>query len=267
LDDARKVALAKLGVQGDPRQAKRDDVGDWIAWRSQASKLGWEPKSVLRLDAPHPPLDRAVRLEHAYQVALEIFDEVLQRRAVVDEADVRVAAASGLVAAGIEDAADIDAIAQFFLTRGALHDGKMTQLICGKRTDAQGNEFMRITSALHVDREAELVALAKVAAADRSCTLNAAQIDAAVTRSKFDFEATEHGRTQHAIMHQLAGSGRLSVAIGVAGAGKSSLIQPLVDSWQTEGRVVGRRAGVASKCRLSRRWDCRGPMPSPVGPA
>lgn len=31
LDDAHKVALTKRGVQGNPRQAKQDDLADWVA--------------------------------------------------------------------------------------------------------------------------------------------------------------------------------------------------------------------------------------------
>ncbi len=236
LDDSRKIALAKRGVQGDPRQPKRDDIGDWVAWQHEIANLGWQPKSILQLDAPDRPPERTRRLEHAYRVALEIFDETLRRQAVVDEADLRVAAATGLVASGIEEAADIDEIVKLFSTRGAIHDGKAVKLIWGSRTDAQGNEYMRITSTLHADREAELIALAKAAAADRSCALTAAEIDAAVARSNVDFEATEHGKTQHAIMHKLGQGGRLSIAIGVAGSGKSTLIRPLVSAWQD--RVV-----------------------------
>ena len=175
-------------------------------------------------------MDRADRLEHAYQVALDVFDKSLQRRAVVDGADARAAAACGLVAAGIDTPADIDAVMQLFFTRGVRQDGKLTPLISSQATDAQGNEYMRLTTTLHADREAELVALAKAAAADRSGALTPAEIDAAVARSGLDFESTEHGRTQLAVMRRLGQGGRLSFAIGVAGAGKSALLAPLISA-------------------------------------
>ena len=248
LDDARKVALTKRGVQGNPRQAKQDDLADWIAWRREAAELGWEPQSVLDLDAPRPPVDRAVRLEHAYQVALDVFDPSLQRRAVVDGADARAAAACGLVAAGIDTPADIDAVMQLFLTRGVHQDGKLTSLISSQATDAQGNEYMRLTTTLHADREAELVALAMAAAADRSGALTLAEIDVAVAQSGLDFESTEHGRTQVAVMRKLGQGGRLSIAIGVAGAGKSALLAPLISAWQGR-RVRGARHGHVSGAR------------------
>jgi ATP-dependent exoDNAse (exonuclease V) alpha subunit len=40
------------------------------------------------------------------------------------------------------------------------------------------------------------------------------------------------------MMTQLATGGRLGVAIGVAGAGKSTALAPLVDAWKEEGRNV-----------------------------
>jgi hypothetical protein len=235
LDDARKVGLAKNGVQGDPRQPKQDDLGDWAAWRRQAAELNWQPQTVLNLNLPAPPLEREARIEHAYQVALEIFEKSLQRRAVVDGAEARAAAACGLVAAGIDTAADVDAVMQCFFARGARQDGITTPLIWNHAMDAQGNDCVRITTKLHADREAELIVLAKAAAADHSGALSSTEIDAAVTRSPFDFETTEHGRTQQTVMRKLGQGGRLSIGIGIAGSGKSALLAPLVDCWHGQG--------------------------------
>jgi hypothetical protein len=232
LDDARRIGLAKHGVQGDPRQSKQDDLGDLAAWRREAAELNWQPKSVLNLNAPAPPMEREVRIERAYQVALDVFEESIRRRAVVDGAEARAAAASGLVAAGIDTATDVDAVMQHLFTRGVRQDGQPTGLVCDQVTDSQGNDCMRLTTALHADRESELIALARSAAEERGVALNAEDIDEGVRRSGFDFETTEHGRTQYAVMRKLAQGARFSIAIGVAGAGKSSLLFPLVYAWQ-----------------------------------
>ena len=40
------------------------------------------------------------------------------------------------------------------------------------------------------------------------------------------------------MMTRLAAGGRLGVAIGVAGAGKSTALAPLVDAWKADGREV-----------------------------
>ena len=39
-------------------------------------------------------------------------------------------------------------------------------------------------------------------------------------------------KAQHDMMTRLASGGRLSVAIGAAGAGKSTILEPLVDAWK-----------------------------------
>ena len=247
LDDARKIGLAKQGVQGDARQAKQDDLGDWASWRRQAAALNWQHRSVLDpakawtvAQAPGP--ERDARLEQAYQVALDLLDAKLQRRAVADGADARVAAARGLVAAGVAGPEDIDAVMRAFASRGVRQDGQATQLLWGVATDAQGQEAVRLTTALQAERETELVRLAQVAATDRSRALTPASLDAAVervgVRTGVDFAGSEHGRTQRAVLDQLGQGGRLAAAIGVAGAGKSTLLAPLVDAWHAEGRAV-----------------------------
>jgi hypothetical protein len=247
LDDARKVGLAKQGVQGDPRQAKQDDLGDWASWHRQAEALGWQHRSIFdparaREVAQAPGPDRDIRLEHAYHMALDLFDAKLQRRAVVDGADARVAAARGLVAAGVAGPEDIDAVTRAFARRGVRQDGQDTQLLWGMATDARGQEAARLTTVLQADREAELVRLARTAAADRSGALTGAAIEAAVmqaeARTGVDFAGSEHGRTQRLVMDRLGQGGRLAVAIGVAGAGKSTLLAPLVDAWHAEGRTM-----------------------------
>lgn len=245
LDAARQVGLVKNGVQGDPRQVKQDDLGDWASWQRQAAELDWQHRSVLdpeRVRAPQALPERAARLEHAYQVALGLFDRALQRRAVVDGADARVAAARGLVAAGVEGPEDIDAITRRFARQGVRQDGQDTGLVWGLATDAQGREAVRLTTTLQAEREAELVALARGAAADRSGALTPQSLEAAVARvsgrTGVDFAASEHGRTQRAVMDRLGQGGRLAVAIGVAGSGKSTLLAPLVEAWHAEGRSV-----------------------------
>ncbi len=245
LDDARKVGLVKQGVQGDPRQVKQDDLGDWASWRRQADELVWQHRSVLDPDCVRTPQalpDRAVRLEHAYQVALGLFDRALQRRAVVDGADARVAAARGLVAAGVEGPEDIDAVTRMFASWGVRQDGRDTQLLWGMATDAHGREGARLTTTLQAERETELVTLARAAAEDLSGALTSRSLEDAVgrvsRRTGVDFAASEHGRTQRAVMDRLGQGGRLAVAIGVAGSGKSTLLAPLVEAWHAEGRTV-----------------------------
>ena len=50
--------------------------------------------------------------------------------------------------------------------------------------------------------------------------------------------AAEQWQAQRAMMTELATGGRLGVAIGVAGSGKSTALAPLVDAWKEDGRQV-----------------------------
>jgi TrwC relaxase/AAA domain len=237
LDAERRIGLAKRGVQGDPRQAKQDDLSDWAAWRREAAALGWRHESVLRPE-PIPLPAREARLEQAYETALGLLDRDLQHRAVTDASVARAAAARGLIASGVESAAEIDDVVRTFVRRGVRQDGQAVGLVWGQTADAQGRERVKLTTTLHVERETEFLALAREAAADRSSALGSGSIAAAVGRSGRDFSETAHGRAQRDLIDRLGQGGRLAVAIGVAGSGKSTVLAPLVDAWQREGRRV-----------------------------
>jgi hypothetical protein len=237
LDADRKVGLLKQGVQ-DPRGAKSDDLSDAAAWQRAAAEIGYRHRSVLRPDRNQKAVSRDDRLETAYQSALPVFDRQLQRRAAVEGADARLAAAKGLIAAGVESSAEVSAITRAMRERGVMQRGERTSLIWGDLKSENGRDEVGITTALHRDEERVLVASARAAGDDRTAALTPAQIAAAVKRFP-DLEFTsEHGKAQRAVMEQLGTGGRLAVAVGVAGSGKSTLLKPLVDAWKQDGREV-----------------------------
>lgn len=252
LSPDRKIGLAKRGVQGNPRQAKQDDLSDWASWRRQADAIGWHPANVIRanavsaaLDAGVAPIQRSAqattdeRIGVAYEAALDLLERDLGRRAVLDESVARAAAARGLIASGIEDALDIDAVMGMLLARGARQDGAMVGLI-RREADPGSRRPAQLTTTLHVSREAELIDLARIAGADRRGALDPVVLDAAIGQASADFAGTAHGRAQRAMIERLGTGGRLGVGIGVAGSGKSTLLAPLVAAWQAEGcRVYG----------------------------
>ena len=225
--------------------ARKDDMGDFAAWRRQAEALRWAHRGVLRPDGIAPAPSRDERLEHAYQTALPLLDRELQRRARVDGQDLRVVAARSLVASGVEGAADIGAITRAFATRGVKQDGRDTALVWGEDVPVRGKARIGVTTALHEDQERELAGLAKRAAEDKSAALSSQAIARAVARREamppekggLRFQGA-HGTAQRGIMDRLGQGGRFAVAIGVAGAGKSALLAPLVDAWREDGREV-----------------------------
>ncbi len=237
LSPERKIGLLKSGVQ-NPREAKSDDVSDLAAWQRTAEALGYKHRSVLRPNEVAEVSTRAERLEAAYRASLLFLDKQFDRRSVIDSSDARVAAAKGLIAAGIEGPEDVSAVTHAYRERGIRRQGQAAGLIWGEVTNRQGTERIAITTTLDEREERILVATAAAAARDRTAALSQSQIDAAIdTCPDLDFTST-HGRAQRRVMEALGTGGRISLAIGVAGSGKSTLLKPLVKAWEADGRTV-----------------------------
>ena len=238
----------KAGAAGT-RQAKETATGveqksDFAVWREQAAAASYLHRTVLRPDAitPLPPAEQ--RHETAYLAALPMLSEDLTRRAVLDSQELREIATRSLIVAGIgarpDD--DINAVTKAFRERGVLQDGQRVPLLWAKSVSVRGKERWNVTTALHADQERDLIRLARTAAADRSAALPPALIERAANafleRHPAIDPAAAQWQAQRAMMTQLATGGRLGVAIGVAGAGKSTALAPLVDAWKEEGRQI-----------------------------
>lgn len=236
LESAHRVALVKGGTQGDKRAPKRDDLGDWESWRTEAAALGWRPTGFV--DPHHPITSREgnERLVYATDVAASLLDEALTRRAVVDASTIRTMAARSLVQAGVNDAADVANVVERLVAGGVLQGGARTTLLPVPGRDGEG-AVLRYSTALHLRDESEAIALARAAAADTQGALSSVIIDNAVMRSGLDLTGP-HGEQQRRAMDALAGGGRLSVITGAAGSGKTATLQPLVDAWTDHGRLV-----------------------------
>ena len=143
----------------------------------------------------------------------------------------------GLIAAGLARISDIDAVVAMIADSGAVQDGLPTKVLAKIVRDKFGRETTRFTTALHASREMKAMNLARAAAADKSSALISSAINAAAARSNLDFNS-DHGRAQKAAMIKLGTGGRLGMAIGVAGAGKTAMLTPLVECWHAQGRVV-----------------------------
>ena len=237
LDPERKIGLLKSGVQ-NPREAKTDDVSDLAAWRKVADRIGYKHRSVLRPDAARPILRRDERLEMAYQAAMPLLGKQLDRRAVIDGSDARIAAAKGLIVSGVESAEDVNLITNAFRERGIQRRGEDAVLVWGLVRGAQGRQRIAITTNLEEREEQALISTALTASRDKTAALKRDRIEAAIAAfPEIDFQ-TEHGKAQRAIIDKLGTGGRIGLAIGVAGSGKSTLLKPLVRAWREDGRVV-----------------------------
>ena len=234
LDAARRTVLLKSAVQ-DPRGAKTDDAGDVAAWRAQAAALGWTCPQVVHAGAPIPTLPREERLDAAAVVAAELVASQFLTAAVLPEAAVRVAAARGLIHAGIEAASDVDEVARRVLERGIQEDGGPVALIARAVRGLHGAQGVSVTTDAALARETRLVELARAGFADATGALPAAAIDAGLESLGLDLSG-EHGQAQIRAAHAL-GAGNAAL-VGVAGAGKTSILGALRHAWVAQGREV-----------------------------
>ena len=248
-DALHPLELAGIMTRGTKsvRQSKavggtETGVSDMAAWQAQAKVAGYEHRSVIDPAMKgQPPVSEQERLLQGYQAALPVLERQLTSRATMYGTVARTAAARGLIASGVESAADIDRITAAMREHGVKHDGQVVPLVWANvatvNEDGAGpgrTNWVKITTTLHLEQEREAMRLAAKAAADTSGALTPGQIDRAVrdvtARDGLDF-TSEHGLQQRAIIDTLGTSGRLAVAIGVAGAGKSTLLKPLVEAW------------------------------------
>lgn len=243
LSPERKTGLLKTGTQGMAMSGldaatigklKKDDMADFADWKRQAAELNWQHDTILTREPGGPEIEREKRLLHAYEQALPWLEKEMDSRAVITWAEVRTAAARGLIASGIDDTAEIEAVTSLFKQKGVRQYGEMTTLIVA---GDDGERHTRVTTNLHVDHEREFIEKAKAAADDRSGALTRNQIKQAIRQSGLTFKG-DHGRAQLNAIHRLGEGGKLGVLIGAAGAGKTTLLQPLVKAWQSSDRHV-----------------------------
>ncbi len=228
----QRVAFAKYGTHAT-RLDKETNTPDQDAWKAQAVALGWDHRSVVAYGPPASTRTYAERMEAASQVALPHLAEMLSKRAVISQGDIRLAAARGFIAAGLETTADMGAMMKHWAQSAVQQDGRWTKLIW---REAEGGR-VKLTTELHRDQEDQLVHLARAAAASRSHTLAPGEIAAAVGKSGLTFSG-EHGAAQRAAIETFGTDGDLSVLIGVAGAGKTAMMAPLVGAWRERGYEV-----------------------------
>ena len=240
LSEPNKRALLQAGARATRRSKNEGGRTDFEGWERRAQALGYEHRTVLRPDSIAPELTPAQRHELAYGTALPMLADRLSRNAKLGEAELREIAARSLIVAGVGNPAeDIAAVTRLMVMRGVEQDGRTTRLIVGQDAPVRGKERIAVTTALHADQESRLIELAGKAHADRSAALSPAAINRAADRSGLDF-STEHGRAQRAMMQEIATGGRLVVAIGAAGSGKTTTLGPVIEAWKAvgEGRTI-----------------------------
>ena len=236
LDGPARIGLLKSATQGDVRAAKRDDVANLHAWRAEAEAAGWTGEAVIDLGHPQGLASHTARMEMAYRAGAEILAGEFEGRAVVDDVRARVAAAAGLVAAGIAEADEVDVVAALLIKRGVADGNGTTAIITRTERGPRGGVLSRLTTAAHVAREEHVVDLIRAAASDTEGALAPEAVEVSMRALGLDVDG-EHGRAQLKAAQTL-GRSRFGATAGFAGSGKSALVGGLVREWQSQGRRV-----------------------------
>ena len=197
-----RIKLFKSGAFAS-RIEKGDDLSDFNAWQRQLDRLGYRHKSVLDPGRPAETAAEKERHGQAYEIGSRLLAQAFERRAVVSEADARVAAARSLIATGIESAIEVDAVRAAFSRNGIPVSGTTeaaasavrsftTRLIevpvahrkahweGGEAALTEGGVEMRITTRAHLAQETAVIELARKHGSDRRNLLDPDAIERGV---------------------------------------------------------------------------------------
>ncbi len=260
LTDDQRISFVSAGA-AQTRQGKSDGAADFEGWRAQMAGR-WEHTSAVAYGPPAPAMSYADRMEGAFRVGISLFEQDLQKRAVVEGQDARVAMIRGLIAYGFDNVKDIDRLTSEMVSRGVRQDGHWTRVIVHKMDGGR----VKMTTQLHAEQERELIRLAQSGAADRSRALTPREIEAAIQRTGKVFEG-KVGDEQRSSINRLGTGGAASALIGAAGIGKTTMVLAvLVDAWKAKGLDVWGTANAWVQANALREagvpgWHCRALQP------
>lgn len=248
LSAEERASFTKTGAH-NTRLDKETNTPDMDSWKAQAASIGWKHRSVI--GTTWQAGTRAERMADADQAGLPHLADMLSKRAVVGQGDVRLAAARGFISAGLESTADIGAMMKHWAAGGVQQDAGWTKLLW--REVRPG--VVSMTTELHRDQEAAVVALARGAVADRRHSLSSSEIAAGIERVGVSYPGAT-GAEQRKAVEILGTDGGLGVMIGAAGAGKTTAVaSPLVEAWKAKGLEVW---GVAQAWRQAQELEQAG---------
>jgi hypothetical protein len=199
-------------------------------WREQAKALGWQHRTVME-GIVRERLSDAERFDRAYELAARHLAEEFRTAAVIEHEKLGLYAARGLIGTGIAGGpADIKRVVEFLEERGIRLNGEHVAFVVGLFEDK-----VRVANTAQIRIEQSLAEKAKTAARDKSGALSVRAIEAAIAASGVEFTAE-----QRAAIYALGRGRGLSMLTGVAGAGKTALLEALVTAWHADTRYSAR---------------------------
>ncbi|MCL2430828.1 MAG: relaxase domain-containing protein, partial [Alphaproteobacteria bacterium] len=233
--DRKLKIVEEASAEGRLGKMKTDEKR---LWREQAKALGWDFRTAFE-GATYEKLSDEERFDRAYAFADRHLAEEFRTDATITHEKLGLYAARGLIGTGIAGGPqDIRRVVALIEQRGLRLRGEHVALVTGMR-----DGMVRVTNTAQLRIEQHVTALGRKAARDRSTALSMQAVRAAIERAGVAFTAE-----QRAAIHAFGEGGRLSLLTGVAGAGKTTMLEPLVDAWHADRRFdpAGRRVvGVA----------------------
>ncbi len=158
----------------------------------------------------------------------------------MDGRALRIAAARGLVASGLEDDSEIDDVAAALVEAGIGDAGTRTSVIVREVRGPRGRTEKRLTTDSHVTRETRLIELARTAATDRSGALTVSEIEAAAATAGLDFSGAHGARPGRGHAGDRHSCFRPRIGPPVRPVPGRPRLAPLVSAWTARGyRVHG----------------------------
>src|SRR5260370_6217574 len=155
-------------------------------------------------------------------------------------------AARGLIGAGIAGGPDdITRVVELLEERGIRLKGEHVALVVGLFDDK-----VRVTNTAQIRIEQSLAERASAIARDKSGALSVEAIEQAIAATGISF--TE---AQRAAIYALGRGGGLTMLTGVAGAGKTKLLEALVAAWHADTRFSARGREVIGAALAWRQAD------------
>ena len=223
--------LSQAGVAA--RLAKHGHKTDREIWTAQAEAIGWEHASVLAM-AKALALTDEQRIDKAYRFAARHLATEFKTAAVLDHEKLRLYAARGLIGTGIAGGIDdIDRVVERIEQKGIRIGREHVALVVGM-TDS----VVRVTNTAQIRIEEDVGRRAREATLDRYAALPTAAVRAAIDASGLGgLGEPEHWEAQKAAIYAMGEGGALTLLTGVAGSGKTTILQPLVRAWKADTRL------------------------------
>ena len=156
LAPARRVGLAKSGVQKAFSGARKDDLADIDGWRRQAEPLGGLPRVEMRAGADARQVSRDSRLSEAAALTRSLVEAELQGRDVIDERDLRRLGLLALMRFGIDGPEDLADLMLILRSGHVMIDGVDRSLRLTHRSGARGGEVTLVEVDLTGNEREEL---------------------------------------------------------------------------------------------------------------